>query len=222
LHLERLEDRLALSTFLVNTTLDTVAANLGTGKDAAGQNPTNRSVPGSTIEDDIGRIINPGFSVPGKPAPCCFAAWTPVLGPHGPRPISTLRPGDWVLGYWPTVGCFARTRVVTLDVHPGEFDLLSLHVPGPERLSVTPGHWFYTGADWVLSENLDRHGSVLSISGKTVPVTVTGPVRSEPLLVYNVQTECGTYLVGGYGLVVSGVVLSHLHGESMIEAHQPG
>jgi hypothetical protein len=167
---------------------------------------------GSTIEDDIGRIIHPGFSFPGKRAPYCFAAGTPVLCPHGPRPIGTLRPGDWVLGYSPTLGRFARTRVVTLDVHPGEFDLLSLHLPGPEPLSVTPGHWFYTGADWVLSENLDRHGSVLSISGETVSVTVTGTVRPEPLLVCNVQTECGTYLVGRCGLVVCGVVRSHLHG----------
>jgi hypothetical protein len=196
------------------------------GPNAARQTPTNLSVPpeltlrdpdegnpGSTLESDLERVLVPDFRLPGKPSFSCFAARTPVLGPHGPRPIATLRPGDWVLGYWPTIGCFARTRVVTLDVHTGAFDLLSLDVPGSERLSVTPGHWFYTGADWVLSEYLDRDGSVFSISGKTVPVTVTGPVRSEPLLVCNVQTECGTYLVGRSGLVVSGVLLSHLHGE---------
>ena len=34
--LEHLEPRIALSTFHVNTTLDTVAVNLRTGKDAAG------------------------------------------------------------------------------------------------------------------------------------------------------------------------------------------
>src|SRR5262245_51548314 len=35
-HLETLESRVVLSTFRVNTTLDTVAVNLRTGKDATG------------------------------------------------------------------------------------------------------------------------------------------------------------------------------------------
>jgi hypothetical protein len=114
------------------------------------------------------------------------------------------------LGYDHATGRVGRTRVVAVDGHPGEFDLLTLHVAGSEPLSVTAGHWFWTGDDWVLSEDLARHGRVLSVSGTPVSAALTGPERSRALRVYNVQTECGTYLVGGPGLVVSGVVVSQL------------
>jgi hypothetical protein len=152
------------------------------------------------------RNIRPAWGFPGK-MPFCFAPGTPVLGPAGRRPIEAIRPGDSVLRYDYETGCVGRTEVVAVDVHEGEFDLLGLHVDGHEPLYVTAGHWFYTGESWVLSEELSRHGRVLTASGTSVKVTLTGPARSQPIRVYNVRTEFGTYLVGNSGLVASGVVL---------------
>jgi hypothetical protein len=140
----------------------------------------------------------------------CFPAGTPVHCPGGPRPIESIAAGDWVLTYDLELGTIVRARVLGLDVHHGDHELLELNISGKEALRVTPGHWFFDGADWVLSEGLDRSGQVLAATGKGVPVSISDRTARARCVVYNVRTTRGTYLVGDQGLLVSGRTLADL------------
>src|SRR5271168_3831012 len=57
--LEGLEDRVLLSTFKVNTTLDTVAVNLKTGKDASGHISLRSAIQAANAKSNSDTIIVP-------------------------------------------------------------------------------------------------------------------------------------------------------------------
>jgi hypothetical protein len=82
--LEGLEGRVALSTFHVNTTLDTVAVNLKTGKDASG----NISLRSAIMAADA----NPKSDTIVLPAGTFTRTIPPPAGTGAPAAISTSRP----------------------------------------------------------------------------------------------------------------------------------
>ena len=57
--LEGLEARVVLSTFNVNTTLDTVAANLGTGQDATGHISLRSAIQAADAQGGVNKIVLP-------------------------------------------------------------------------------------------------------------------------------------------------------------------
>ena len=57
--LESLEHRVVLSTFRVNTTLDTVAVNFGTGKDATGHISLRSAIMAADAKGGSNKIIVP-------------------------------------------------------------------------------------------------------------------------------------------------------------------
>ena len=57
--LEMLEHRVVLSTFRVNTTLDTVAVNLKTGKDATGHISLRSAIMAADAKGGSNKIILP-------------------------------------------------------------------------------------------------------------------------------------------------------------------
>ena len=57
--LQRLEDRVVLSTFRVNTTLDTVAVNLNNGKDATGHISLRSAIQAADVHGGSNTIILP-------------------------------------------------------------------------------------------------------------------------------------------------------------------
>ena len=67
--LEGLEDRVVLSTFRVNTTLDTVAVNLKTGKDASGHISLRSAIMAADAKPNADTIIVPAgtftLTIPG-------------------------------------------------------------------------------------------------------------------------------------------------------------
>lgn len=67
--LEPLEHRVVLSTFKVNTTLDTVAVNLKTGKDASGQISLRSAIQAANAKPNADTIIVPSgtftLTIPG-------------------------------------------------------------------------------------------------------------------------------------------------------------
>ena len=67
--LEGLESRMVLSTFRVNTLLDTVAVNLQTGKDASGHVSLRSAIMAANARPDADTIIIPGgtyqLTIPG-------------------------------------------------------------------------------------------------------------------------------------------------------------
>jgi hypothetical protein len=161
--------------------------------------------------------IRPAYGFPGKmPAAFCFPAGTPVWCPGGARPIESLGAGDRVLTYDYFRGRLLPTAVQGVDVHGGDLDLLRIESPGAEPVLVTPGHWFFTGRRWLVSEELHQTGEVLGASGKAVPVATSAAGRFWAVAVYNLRTEFGTYLVGAPGLVASGVLAEQ--GDAPVEA----
>src|SRR5262245_43107886 len=58
--LEGLENRVALSTFLINTTLDTVAVDLNSGRDATGHISLRSAVQATNAQGGANTIILPG------------------------------------------------------------------------------------------------------------------------------------------------------------------
>jgi hypothetical protein len=144
---------------------------------------------------------------------------SPVWCPGGLRPIESFAPGSDLLAYDFFMGSVTRTRVERLDVHQADLDLLKLMADPAAPLYVTPGHWFHTGDEWVLSEDLRFTGRVLTASAGRVGVSSHPPVRCWNHTVYNLNTRHGTYLVGRSGLVVSGVVeVSGTSGEGGLHA----
>ena len=80
-----------------------------------------------------------------SPLQLCFVAGTPVLTPSGPRPIETLKPGDWVVSRPdtcdPTQTPARPRRVVNLfETHPIEVYQLAIVTPeGRREALVTTG-----------------------------------------------------------------------------------
>jgi hypothetical protein len=133
----------------------------------------------------------------------CFSAGTPVACPGGFRPIEEIRRGDTVLVWHPSEGRLMPTSVTELDMHEGCFDLLTIRFSTGETLKVTPEHPFYQRGKWVASTEFAKSGTVVGAIG-IAEMTGTATLRREYTMVYNLQTETGTYLVGRAGLLVSG------------------
>ena len=164
-----------------------------------GYNLTNRG-----IVEDPALIPHPEFDFP--PNKCvCFAPGTPVWSDTGLRPIESIRKGDIVL----TVdrrGSLVPTRVRALDVHEGAYETLRLTVGGTDVLHVTENHFFFDGSRWIPSQEIALTGEVLTATGHCVRDACCIQPRNvvNMRLVYNVRTNCDTYLVGNWVLLSSG------------------
>ena len=80
----RLETRLVLSTFKVNTTFDTVAVNLKTGKDASGHIPFRSAIQAANARPNADTILVPkGTFMSRSPVPAKTklprATWTSAV-----------------------------------------------------------------------------------------------------------------------------------------------
>ena len=98
--LERLEERIALSAFQVNTTLDTVAVNLSTGRDAAGHISLRSAIMATNAQGGNNTIVLPNGNYKltlaganedaGSPA-----TWTsPAISPSAARAPGTVIDGN--------------------------------------------------------------------------------------------------------------------------------
>ncbi len=141
--------------------------------------------------------------VPVKPAGC-FLAGTLVHTRDGLRPIETLLPEDTVVTYDSQLKRVVQTKVLALEVHQGDFEVLRLAIGSDEFLEVTTQHPFYTRGGWVWSDSLTMHDDLLALDENFVQVAPSTPVRQESITVFNMRTEHGTYLVGRTGILVSG------------------
>lgn len=77
----------------------------------------------------------------------CFAAGTPVDTPVGPRPIETIRPGDFVLT------AAGPNRVVETFTHIAPVMVRVVTRDG-RKIECTPDHPFFTQYGWVEASNL--------------------------------------------------------------------
>jgi len=140
----------------------------------------------------------------GKPG-ACFSRQTPVFCNGSWRAIGSVRPGDRVLAWDPSTSQVVEASVLEVDLHTGHFDMLEIETSQGEVIEVTEDHPFFDGASWVSAVALAITGRVMTASGDVV---VAG-VRSGCCWarnVYNLRTDCGTYLVGHAALIASGVV----------------
>ena len=138
-----------------------------------------------------------------KDARVCFVAGTHVSTPNGRAPIETIASGDLVCAWDGHRDVLTATLVVCLETHEDEaVDIFELGFAGGSSVRVTKGHPFWTGSEWIKSEDLRSGVSLLARAGIR---TITSVDRAAGLhTVYNVRTEAGTYLVGAVGAVVSG------------------
>jgi hypothetical protein len=128
-------------------------------------------------------------------------AGTDVSTPNGRVAIETITVGDLVYAWDARRDALAVTRVLCLETHEDEtveiFDL-------GFGIRVTKCHPFWTGTEWIKSENVRRGVSLLAIAGARSIATFECQ-QAQQRTVYNVRTEAGTYLVGAVGAVVSGL-----------------
>jgi hypothetical protein len=161
---------------------------------------------GYHITPVIASLPDPEEPPPPPPPPLkymCFAGGTPVLTPSGCKQIESIRVGDIILAYDLTGQHPVTTRVLELEEHEGEIELLELELGSNEVVNVTKGHPFLCGAVWVRSEDLQTTGTVMDSRGRFVDIRLTGCQRHETVKVYNIRTQAGTYLIGEFGAVVS-------------------
>jgi hypothetical protein len=129
--------------------------------------------------------------------PNCVPAGTMISTPDGPRPIESIRIGDYVLG-----GLTGLPRMVT-DVHVNyhQGDMVVLEADGC-RLDLTPNHPVLTGRGWVeageiqASDFLFRHfmdSGVLETDAVARP-SLNGPPAIPKVLISH---DINSHLPGG-------------------------
>lgn len=137
---------------------------------------------------------------PKMPASLCFSPKTPVMTSEGIRPINSIKEGDRVLTYDLKSNRIVETRVLNVDIHLGDFELLDVEIDGSEIIYATSNHKFHDGNGWVRCDELSK---ILLSTGAVCKVDVLNNFRKENF-VYNLRTEKGTYLVGHMCALVSG------------------
>lgn len=143
---------------------------------------------------------------------CCFAAGTPVWTESGPRPIETVKVGDWVLAQNPVTGELAMKPVAALASRRNT-ETKRLKLEGDE-ITATAGHRFWKyDAGWVMVKHLQANDRLHTSEGSTVLQSVTdGPEAS----VYNLIVEdFHSYFVGKSGLYVHDNELPEILGSSV-------
>jgi len=141
----------------------------------------------------------------------CFDRDTLVHTLEGLLPIQHVRPESYILAYDLDTGTIAPSRVVGLDVHEGAFDLIGITGSSDDEVRVTPGHWFFDGANWVRSEQLLDSTRPLMMKGGRMLASARKCSEQKAQVVYNVRTELGTYIVGKAGFVVAGTTLEAVY-----------
>ena len=127
----------------------------------------------------------------------CFVAGTPLLTPEGPRPIETLREGDWVLSRdeHDSAGPIEPRRVLRTFVRTAM--VLTLRVGG-QTIRTTAEHpfWVANCSAWIPAGMLEVGDLLEGHDGKRLPVE-TIVDGQEAATVYNVEVEqFHTYFVG--------------------------
>lgn len=97
-----------------------------------------------------------------------------------------------------------RTKILAVDEHEGDFDLIVLQTPARQTLRVTPGHWLLTASGWQLSDDLRAGARLRTATGGYVEVRTIWNQRNFTTAVYNLRTHQGSYLVGTPGAIASG------------------
>ena len=187
----------------VNLALDELDACQGGLAGALGK--SNNAVKGAlAVRDmfaaaknrDLGKFaaaVNQAIDRFGK---ACFVAGTPLLTPHGAKPIEQFQPGDWVLA--------APENDPTGPIEPRQVEevfvrtaaVLHVHVGG-QIIRTTAEHPFWVwGKAWMAAKDLEAGDRLRSHDGKWVAVgaaTDSGDLAT----VYNVRVaEYHTYFVG--------------------------
>jgi RHS repeat-associated protein len=138
----------------------------------------------------------------------CFSEHSCVWTQGGMTSIRSIKPGDFIVGYDITARVSGLTKVLDVIVHDGEdFWLNELNVGGSDVIALTDGHPMFDGERWLLSHELDGR-TVLSLHEDHATRLLCSLRRCSRIesRVYNLITECGTYLVGKPKLVASGVI----------------
>jgi len=159
---------------------------------------------GTGLPNGCGGTINCGTCGGGS----CFEGSTPVLMADGTRrPISTLRPGDMIMGFDKATGAMAPREVARLAVHAPEDTPTTIVVNGGVR--TTPNHPFLSAGRSVNAGQL-RVGDVMHVAinrgGRMLMQEV--PIKSverQPgnIVTYDVTTSPpGGYIAGGDQIVV--------------------
>jgi hypothetical protein len=141
---------------------------------------------------------------PGKNIPGCFSANTLVKTIHGSRRIDSVAEGDLVLAYDLTRRRVVPSRVLRVDVHPGDHELVYLCTPQGSSIRVTPGHPLFDGTRWHRIAPFDNRTAWSPLRKSEIQLTTSRCVTQRGIKIYNILTQHGTYLVGEMGLVVGG------------------
>lgn len=123
----------------------------------------------------------------------CFVAGTPVVTPHGTRPIEGLRTGDLVLSQSIETGEIAWKPVVRPTTRPTT-EVLKMTI-GDESFVCTLKHPFWkVGRGWVWAKDL-AVGDLVRTSNGSLPIADITRQANAP--VYNlVVDDFSTYFVG--------------------------
>lgn len=139
----------------------------------------------------------------------CFAEGTQIQTISGPRPIETLRDGDWVISYDESTGNLGLSKVYcpTMSVAEQVVELRIGDGKKTESVTCTPGHMFYalrpkdSGPTWMTAEDLAAGDKLLSGEGRQIKV-VSKAVLDGTRRVYNFTSDGDfTYLVGSLGAI---------------------
>ncbi len=197
--------------FVVVATLGGYAAGSVIGAPAVGvSGPIIAGAGGAAAGSNI------ASSVYGLKVVWCFAKDTSVKTLSGVKAIQDVTAGETVLGYDYESKTFVPTRVERLDVHNESVVVRELSLSDGSTFKVTDGHPFLTlNRGWLFGEELKVGDQILNQSG--VSVFLTSTASSEVVdAVFNVVTECGTYLIGPNGLVCSGLTAQEAKSRNIV------
>ena len=75
------------------------------------------------------------------------------------------------------------------------------------RVCVTPDHPVFADRSWASADKLHGMRFVFTVANPVSPVISVSRQHAAGVLLYNLRTKIGTYLVGRSGMVVSGRVV---------------
>jgi hypothetical protein len=178
---------------------------------------------GNILSDAAGTTVNipydqrppryaPGLPVAPPPPPppvdwsrkaCCFHASTPVRTTAGAFLIARLPSScrDTPVDVASTAGF---ERMQDKECHNGIFRLLCISLDNGEVLRVTAQHPFFDGERFVPSQHLQPGDRLATVDGGFRSVCEITRMSRQPLAVYNLRTDSGTYAVGRAGVIVGG------------------
>jgi len=126
----------------------------------------------------------------------CFGAGTPILTPHGEKPVEAFRPGDWVMTAPENSPDAAPVARRVEQVFHNRAVLFTLTVGTREILTTAEHPFWVQGRGWTPTRDLIEGDRLRSHDGQWVRVSRV-EASSEKVDVYNFRvSEHHTYFVG--------------------------